>query len=1021
MYTAALNSANGGETWHAPQQVHTSMEGLFGLAVTYREDGAPLASAMHGSGERALLHYVPASGWQQHRTTFSFDTSKGQVAYAGGSGGEEWIFAATATGDREVKVARHRIDPPPAKAPFPQRVAFGSTVRQVLSGLSTHGSVGHFLVLLVDGSLSLITVHADEHTPVTMTPLEAAGNGTGVTFRSVEVRAGRETTASGTGGFWDIYAVDTTDRLWVIRQDRKTGPSHPRFCPPVPVAHGVGRAMVGAEQDAETSLFTYGKADRLLRLETQDPFTRMWREVDVLPPSGGTAVETVVHRVEARVTNPRGAPLPGKKVTVSVPAGASRCEIYWHDDNTHQGVGLQNQADGGLPRMLTVTADGQDLSTDASGRLVFWLRADGLATGELNLTVDTVTERVRPGQNVLTYLSGRGTLRETDPRRPNLPPRFTADGKTLQHLGTAENEETRKTAAAWMMKVAQEGLKSAPQGIVPAPEAQVLDQPQSPGRDDPQGWDTFTHWAADVWQGIKRGAIQVKDWAVQGSQLIVNGVTWLGKEFVTGAQLAIAGMQQAGHALAALFDKVGAALKTAIDWLKTLLDFPAMWRTKKAFEQGVSALFPALANKVTGWQKAADTWLATEKAQLEAALRDAKERYGGHKLGEGFGDGTPPHALRQHTTNPQATWLWDKVRQAPPEETTFTTSGELQKAWKQFSQNLQELEQGGVSVGQTLQEAGKDLLENAPAERTVTDIITLAQELINTGFSLCKMVVDGISGLVKAALAGIRDVLTAPLPVPSVLKTLWSWVVSAAGGEPDKEPLTLLSLLSLLAAVPVTIVYKLANSNTEPFPDGKLPDLSTRDAAARARGAELCMQISGIVTAVSVITAVAGDALGDATPSLVSGFSFILTAATLVLGNWALVSGTVESLGVLPSALFAGVFALFAGALIARVLSVGTLSGAWSAFTRVLPLVVTVLGVVALAYCLYRVAKDVFPEPKVATILAGVLGTLSAVTAALNFDSFRNEYTTPAKIAIDSTFIPASGVLIAVYAGPLTT
>ncbi|MEU9499786.1 hypothetical protein [Streptomyces sp. NPDC048196] len=46
--------------------------------------------------------------------------------------------------------------------------------------------------------------------------------------------------------FWDIYAVDERDRLWIIRQDRQNpwacDMDHPQFCPPVPVDQGVGRA-----------------------------------------------------------------------------------------------------------------------------------------------------------------------------------------------------------------------------------------------------------------------------------------------------------------------------------------------------------------------------------------------------------------------------------------------------------------------------------------------------------------------------------------------------------------------------------------------------------------------------------------------------------------------------------------------------------------------------------------------------------------------------------------------------------
>lgn len=126
---------------------------------------------------------------------------------------------------------------------------------------------------------------------------------------------------------------------------------------------------------------------------------------------------------------------------------------------------------------------------------------------------------------------------------------------------------------------------------------------------------------------------------------------------------------------------------------------------------------------------------------------------------------------------------------------------------------------------------------NSLQSMSVLDLLKQVAAVFADGILLsCENIMLAFLGLVadiiKGAVEEISDPKTAELKIP-VLSTLYERFVGS--------PLTLLDLVCLLCAIPVTVVYKLANGGTAPFPAGDSDTIALSTAPDFATIAQLCM------------------------------------------------------------------------------------------------------------------------------------------------------------------------------------
>jgi hypothetical protein len=105
------------------------------------------------------------------------------------------------------------------------------------------------------------------------------------------------------------------------------------------------------------------------------------------------------------------------------------------------------------------------------------------------------------------------------------------------------------------------------------------------------------------------------------------------------------------------------------------------------------------------------------------------------------------------------------------------------------------------------------------ADVAMYDIITAMEDAVLAILDLIEAVFDALIDLAGMALTGFQDVMNKTIDIPVI-----SWLYKKVSGG---DPLSLLDLTCLIAAVPTTIVYKL----TFGLPDAKAP-FSQSDAEA---------------------------------------------------------------------------------------------------------------------------------------------------------------------------------------------
>jgi hypothetical protein len=898
IYSITLQSDN---TWSSP--VTISSPAPSNLRVAYTPLGALVLYANTPTGDLFTAYQqtlgtftgticgmngaLSAAGFQLSMTdeshwTLAVNSNGAPVLYVGALGNTEYSAQETATN-------------------------FQSTLKSVaLSYWSNTQNTLMFLFVDSDDALHVWSTSSNASTPISQQ----------ITNSTVD---------SATGfvdqyGNLHVYSIDTNMNLWVLHQDPNNAwnpDGSPNFAPYISLDTGIGGVASDMNPAESPTLFALDASDYTLRLHAQDPSTMLWATGNVLQ-SSAQAYEVTRFRTEVALVDSNGVPLPNYPVTLTVAPNYSACEIW--------SAGSVTPVDS-----QTEVA----LSTDATGRLTFAvLTTAGMVTPELILNATGLPNPVtiQPAQPVHTYLSGQGTLNPTNPS--GAIPVFDSGGATLAAAtywnGTqqaplapgASNSQLAPVAAQAIQSAALVGMGTTPAGVTGYqitnltgtgnPSFQVLNSNQelqhalAAMKAGPnaglQGslWNDIANFFGDIWEGIKNGVIQIVNAVIDVVNKVVNFVVQVGQDVVQGLQIALQGLEQAAHFIGGVFQAVEADIDSVIDWLKALFDFGAIWRTKLAFDQILSGAPKYISSVVALTQQVADGWFSQQETAVNKAFDTWITNFAGKTFTTLPGwqtQGQPPSQTpiaggaspSDFTGNSHQNWLQDKVNAYTPPSAGNTTSSDLQNAFEAFVTNLGDGAEDFTNALTAFKDGIASTLQDPTTFQTVAipDFLTSVQLLVESLLHLCDAVVDGFAALADAAMVAFEAVLTTPLDIP-ILSTLWNWIATAAG-YPNDSPLTVSALLSLLAAFPTTVLYKLvAGVNQEPFPGGQFQSASQAALAGSApfgAASPNCVLASSILQIVYVIPAMMGDLLAAQCPKWLSfgtvGFGLLIW----VLGN----------------------------------------------------------------------------------------------------------------------------------------
>ena len=242
--------------------------------------------------------------------------------------------------------------------------------------------------------------------------------------------------------------------------------------------------------------------------------------------------------------------------------------------------------------------------------------------------------------------------------------------------------------------------------------------------------------------------------------------------------------------------------------------------------------------------------------------------------------------------------------------------------------------------------------------------------------------VDAVAALIATGFKELDKAFRAELPL-GFLNTLWAWIANRVG-HPEDATLNLYSLGALLAALPSTLIYKLAiGVDHEPFPNGKLPFPQHNPMAAQTafQMPWQCVLTSDIARMVQVIPAGASDWLASDCPGWLTAVNIAFAGSV-----WILRHGYPEELKVLFPAL------LISGPLVLLCLLRGAVW--YSRFGKdgkndIVAIGGTVAGAAALVYGIYRDARNDEYHQKSAMLIANILTPLPMLFSWLTLSPIR--------------------------------
>ena len=846
-----------------------------------------------------------------------------------------------------------------------------------------------------------------------------------------------------------LYTVDANQQLAVLHQDLDqpwNDDNSPNWAAAVPLDTQVAGVAVDSCPSEVPTLFGMSAGDFSLRLHTQDIDTSMW-QAGTLLQSGAQAFEVTRFRAEVTFYDDKGQPMPAAQVAVTLAPGSSGTDI----------------AAGGNIYPITA-AGGTTLTTDAFGKLTLAVLTNaGLAAPTLVLDAgDGATTTICPAQGIHDYLAGAGPLNPTNPTNPTngsgALPTFDAKGATLTSA-VVSGQPLAPGATGGLAGVAAQALQQSAvigSGTTPAIvgfygdlsrerpqyrefhtradlDAHLATMPNSvPG----SVWPDIGSFFSDVWEGIKNGAIALKDFVVDAVNKVVTLTLQIANEIQHGIQLALKGLEQAAQFMAGVFQAVEADIDKVIDWLKALFDFGAIWRTKMIMQSAMDAV-PGYMKYLVGLATSeVDGWFGRKEAELRGYFDQAKAKYSGQTFGaqanyQGPGQsssstkvagGASPGDFRD---NVHHNWLQDKVSSnAGDNDLSLSPNEGLLDPASQFATNVEAAGTNLVDGLKAFASAVETVIKNPEAFATtgIADLITAFEDVLTGLLQACDALVDGVLALADLVMDALSAILTTVIDIP-VLQTLWAWIATAAGYPADDE-FTIGALIALIGAFPTTVIYKLiVGVDAEPYPHHSSLLASAGDhnfgpVPFYTPPAGLVLA-SAILQTLYVVPAIAGDLMPQNTPAWLTVGSIVLSAAI-----WAFANGFPDLTGLewYMLSLVGGILGLllleFRGLVVALGKKIAALPNDF--FNWLL----TIYG--GIMFC-YRAISDIVqiakhdPTEDAEQMIAGILLPLPSFFNFCNLSYFQDDpevqpFATAVKIAFDVIGYVGGGVVLVVDA-----
>ncbi len=298
---------------------------------------------------------------------------------------------------------------------------------------------------------------------------------------------------------------------------------------------------------------------------------------------------------------------------------------------------------------------------------------------------------------------------------------------------------------------------------------------------------------------------------------VITGIRVLVNTVINGVQqvlsLVLETVEQATQFVGTLFESLGAKIQDLLDYIKALFNWGDILATEQVIEHALLELKRVAAEAVASLAQGAyvdqgitrlrtlidtnfDTWIAA--------------------LGGPAGGGAAPTANMppQDVQSKYVQSLFsDNIQHAGSGLDAFQWGPALIGVADELTTRLQTVG-GNLWSAETFQNSGlMDLLrhpENLLSQRGLADLLSTIRPLLDAALGVAGALIHAILELLGIVLDAILALLTTRINIPILTDFCESVVFQG------RSQLTILSLVSLLAAIPLTVVYKLASGQDQP-------------------------------------------------------------------------------------------------------------------------------------------------------------------------------------------------------------
>ncbi len=595
---------------------------------------------------------------------------------------------------------------------------------------------------------------------------------------------------------------------------------------PIPIFDNAERisSYVNATTGAIT-IFVHSSDQNIVQL-TQDITNSLWQQRNILlpPPDVNTVVEYNTYTSHLLLTDDNNLPLVQKAVTIT---SVNQCSVYINDTYhllsptipiqiTTDGTGNINivqetQTLGAV--CYKVAVDGVSMDVNPMSKLLTTISA--IKTGDQlgkvqvdngngtssNLVGSTVTSTQKDAtasalQNfvqVSSNLPADGSVKKPasiSPRNAALPAAFVATPDTIWGVSFKDD---------WKYHAGQESMQHL--GLSVQGRSMAMANAAAPLGNI---WDAIETAAGDLWNWLKHAFEEVTQFFVK----VVDDVYHFFIE-IGGAmyRAVVACINDIVQAVEFVLNKIAVAIEDMVKWLGFIFNWGDIVRTHRVLKNIFKQYLNQSIGNLDSYKGAVkDTFTEVEKYVAAWAGITANIPPG---LQNTSRNSSAASSDTQGMNSPQSNWGISHAKSNASAANTDTQSplGDIEALLKPLLDLLEtekDIFKGAFKSFQT------DIIDKID-QMSFLDVIKaiigiIANLLLETVENLLVTAID----LLIALANGIMDILEAKINIPVI-----TWLYKKATNGDD---LTLLDLTCLIAAIPVTIVYKIIAEDV-PFPD----------------------------------------------------------------------------------------------------------------------------------------------------------------------------------------------------------